>query len=328
MTNNQKLKFLKNFVLNQQNSIEIFNSSLNSNHVKFLNLILNCKGKIIFTGLGKSGHITKKVSSTFSSLGLPSLYIHPTEALHGDMGVIQSNDLLVCLSNSGNTPEIISLINSLKKFNNETTIVGISSNNNSFLSKNTKLFIELKINNEASFIESVPTTSTTISLIFFDGIANLASHINGFTEKNFALIHPLGVIGMKLNFKVSDIMKVESENSYISLDESLKSGISELTKKGLGVVSIVDNGVLKGILTDGDLKRLLDRKEIGKLLFKPIKEFMTINPITIKPNQRLSDAVELMENRPRQISVLPVVDNNNKLLGTLRLHDIIKLGIL
>jgi arabinose-5-phosphate isomerase len=315
---NSQLSSIRNF-------IELDDPNLESN----IMLLSACFGKYVFTGVGKSGLIARKLSATFSSLGLPSIFIHPTEAVHGDMGVIDDTDQLIAFSNSGNTKEITFLIEAIKNAGLKTKIVGFSSSLTSTLASTSDAFFHVPYDGEASFIEFVPTTSSTITLIYVDGIANILSILKGFTKEAFSKIHPSGIIGIKLNFKVKDLM-IKIDRSFIIEENSpLKDAIKALVKNGSGAVMISDsNFSLKGLITDGDLKRILDNSQVQNITMVPVKNVMTINPIFINEYSSVSDAVLLMENRSKQISILPVLDSNNKISGLIRLHDIVRRGII
>lgn len=311
------------FDIEIENLIKVRNS-LGEEFLKLTDIILNCQGKCVFIGMGKSGHIANKIAATMSSLGIPSFYVHPAEAAHGDLGMIDRRDVIIAISYSGETSEIIQLIPSIKEIG--TVLVSIVGNSMSTLGKYSDLEIVLEISQEACMHNLAPTTSTTSVLVFGDALAVVLSQLVGFRKENFALYHPKGSLGKKLLTKVEHVMHGESLNPIVTENDCMKSAINEISKKGLGAVNIVDeNNTLIGIITDGDLRRGLEK--FTNILDMNVKDIMTINPITICKDKLAIEALKLMEQRERQIMVLPVVDENRKPIGLIRVHDIVKEGI-
>lgn len=306
-------------------SLNKIKCELGDEFVALVNEILKIEGIVILTGMGKSGHIARKISATLSSLGIPSYFIHPAEAAHGDLGMITKDDLVLAMSNSGETDEIIQLIPSIKQIGSR--LVSVTCNLNSTLEKYSDLKIHLKIIKEASLEQLAPTTSTTAMLVFGDALAVVLSNIIGFKSEKFALFHPKGALGKRLLIKVHDLMHKMEDNPVVHEDASLKKAILVMSEKGLGGVSIVNKDLqLVGLITDGDLRRILEKHD--NISGLKVESFMNQKPITIKSNMLAVDALKLMEDREKPIALLLVVDDKNKLLGMIRLVDIVKKGII
>jgi arabinose-5-phosphate isomerase len=296
--------------------------SLDYSFIKAIEILYNCKGKVIFTGIGKSGHIARKISSTFSSTGTPSIFLHPAEAIHGDLGIIDKEDVLVIISNSGETEEIINIIPYLKFLN--VPIICITGNINSTLAQKSDVVIDIKIKREACPFNLAPTSSTTAILVLGDALAITLMELKGFTKEQFAKLHPGGLIGKRLK-KVMDIMHSGEKVPIVYEDMTMKEAIIEITSKGFGATAVLDrNQNLIGIITDGDLRRYIEKG--NDLNNGSVKSAMTRNPKTIKYDETVADALNLMEKY--KITVLLVLDENNKLIGILHLHDILREGIL
>ncbi|MEO0224308.1 MAG: KpsF/GutQ family sugar-phosphate isomerase [candidate division WOR-3 bacterium] len=296
--------------------------SLDNSFIKAIEILYNCKGKVIFTGIGKSGHIARKISSTFSSTGTPSIFLHPAEAIHGDLGIIDKEDVLVIISNSGETEEIINIIPYLKFLN--IPIICITGNVNSTIAQKSDVVIDIKIKREACPFNLAPTSSTTAILVLGDALAITLMELKGFTKEQFAKLHPGGLIGKRLK-KVMDIMHSGDKIPIVYEDMTMKEAIIEITSKGFGATAVLDrNQNLIGIITDGDLRRYIEKG--NDLNNGSVRNAMTRNPKTIKYNETVADALNLMEKY--KITVLLVLDENNKLIGILHLHDILREGIL
>jgi len=295
--------------------------SLDDSFVKAIEILYNCKGKVILVGIGKSGHIARKISSTLSSTGTPSIFLHPAEAVHGDLGIIEKEDVVIFISNSGETEEIINLIPYLKFLN--VPVITITGNPNSTLAQKSDVVIDIKIKREACPFNLAPTSSTTAILVLGDAIAIVLMELKGFTKEQFAKLHPAGLIGKRLK-KVYEIMHTD-RIPFVYDDMSIKSAIIEITSKGFGATAVLDrNNNLVGIITDGDLRRYIEKGY--DLNNGSVKDAMTKNPKTIKYNETVGEALNLMEKY--KITVLLVLDENNKLVGIVHLHDILRAGIL
>ena len=296
---------------------------LNENFTKAVELIVATVkggGKVIVTGVGKSGKIAAKVAATMASTGTPALFLHPTEGIHGDLGVVSDRDALLAFSYSGASAEVLQLIPTLK--NRGTKIISIVGNMKSALATSSDFTIDGSVSKEACPLNLAPTSSTTVALALGDALAMALSVRFEFKEENFAGNHPGGALGKRLTLRVSDLMKSPEQMPWISENESVDKVIETITAKKLGAV-LVRNAAskLSGIITDGDLRRALKNRE--KFFSMKASEIMTLNPITIRSDEKAFKALELMENRPSQIAVLPVVDASGNCIGLVRVHDLI-----
>lgn len=296
--------------------------ALDDTFINILNLIIHCPGKVILTGMGKPGHIAKKIAATFASLGTPAFFLHPAEAMHGDLGMVSEQDVVMAISYSGESDEIVKILPNIKMIG--ATLVAITGNANSTLAQVADVVQVLPEFREACYLGLAPTSSTTTVLCYGDALAVVASAIYGFKSADFGKFHPAGALGKKLILKVNDLMAVDEDNSYIQSSATLKDAIIELSKKGLGVVSIVnDRQELQGIITDGDLRRQLEK---GVSIYEMhVKEVMSERPITIESGRLAFEALSIMKEK--NISCLPVVREGKILIGTIRLQDIIGAGI-
>lgn len=291
---------------------------------KVVKVINDCKGKVIISGMGKAGHVGRKISATMSSMGICSYFLHPAEAQHGDLGTISVDDVIIIISNSGETTEICGMLPNIKTM--KIPIIAITSYQESTLAQFADYIIELPIIKEATALKLAPTSSTTAELVMGDALAVVLSKMRQFRKEDFALYHPAGALGRKLTLKVSDLMHFGEENPIVRKGSSLKSAIYVMNKTGLGAVSIVDNqGILQGLITDGDLKRYMEREvDIYNVI---VDEVMTPDPVVVYASVRAVEALNVMERREKQLSVLPVVDAANTVVGLIRNHDIIQMGI-
>jgi len=291
---------------------------------KFSNLcevILRSKGKIITLGVGKSGHIAQKISATLSSTGSPSYFIHATEALHGDIGVISKNDSVLILSHSGESKEIIDLIPSLKNIG--CKIFSFTGPTESTIAKSTDINISTEVDKEACPLDLAPTSSTTAALALGDALAIALLESRKFSPQDFAKSHPGGKLGKKLTLKVEDIMSKGKDFPFVSPNTLLSKALIEISNKGLGMVAVVDKKKLKGVFTDGDLRRTIgSKKDIHKT---KISLVMSKNVITIQQSSLASIAIEIMEKN--NIYVLIVLDSKKIPVGVLRMHDLMQSGL-
>lgn len=295
--------------------------ALDGTFVKILDLITNCKGKVIITGMGKPGHVGTKIAATMSSLGTPSFYLHPGEAMHGDLGMVSENDVVIAISYSGESDEIIKILPNIKMIG--AMIVGITGNPNSTLAQSSDVVQVLPKFKEACYLGLAPTSSTTVEMAYGDALAVVASAIYGFKDADFGKFHPAGSLGKKLILKVDDLMSSGDKNAVVHINASLKDAIIEITKKGLGVVSIVDdNDTLLGIITDGDLRRQMEKE--ADIYSLRVEDIMTKNPKTISSGKMAVEALNMLKEK--NLSCLIVVDGD-KAVGTIRSLDIVKAGI-
>lgn len=292
-----------------------------------LNLLINCQGKVVLTGVGKSGIVAQKIAATLCSIGNVAVYLHPCDALHGDLGIITDSDVVVLFSNSGETQELIEIVPHLK--HRQVPIIGILGNLDSTLACRTDVVLDASVDREACPLNLAPTTSTTVALAIGDALAMTLMQMRSITPQDFALNHPAGRLGKRLTLQVADLMHHGQDNPVVIPEASWIEIISSITKGGLGAVNVIDEqGHLLGIITDGDLRRSIVTIEPTKLEHLQALTIMTSNPVTVQPEQLAYDALQLMENRSSQISVLPVVDEQAHCVGLLRLHDIASSGIL
>lgn len=295
--------------------------ALDDTFIEILDLITNCNGKVIVTGMGKPGHVGTKIAATFASLGTPSFYLHPAEAMHGDLGMISENDIVIAISYSGESDEIVRILPNIKMIG--ATLVGITGNYESTLAQVADVVQVLPKFNEACYLGLAPSSSTTATLCYGDALAIVASGLYGFKDADFGKFHPAGSLGKNLILKVDDLMAKGNDNPVVHESVSLKEAIIELSKKGLGIVSIVDDsGRLIGVITDGDLRRQLEK---GVNIYElSVDAVMTKKPITIESGRM---AVEVLrELKDFNISGMPVL-NMGTVVGTIRLQDIVKAGI-
>ena len=291
-----------------------------------VDLLACCKGKVVILGVGKSGIIGQKIAATMTSAGTAALYLHPSDALHGGLGIVQANDVVILLSNSGETDEIIAMLPYLK--NREVAIVALVGNVNSTLARRADVVLDASVDKEACPLNLAPTTSTTVALAIGDALAMTVMKVKGLTSDDFAVNHPAGRLGKRLTLRVGDLMHSDGENPTIAAGSSWIEAVRAISKGGLGAVCVVDaNGRLAGIVTDGDLRRAIEQTSHDSLAQLTCDDFMTRKPVVATPELLAFDALRLMEDRPSQISVLPVVDEDQKCVGLLRLHDVVRSGL-
>ncbi len=296
---------------------------LDANFEKAVDLIYNSKGRVVVTGMGKSGLVGKKIAATLASTGTPAFFLHPAEAIHGDLGMVTSEDVIIAISNSGETVELTGLIPFLKRFN--VHLISMTGNPNSTLSRQADAHLDISVKEEACSLGIVPTASTTAALAMGDAIAVALLTRNGFREEDFAFFHPGGSLGKKLFVKVRDLMHQGDALPVVSPDKSMTAAVMEISSKRLGIVIVVDaDNKLLGIITDGDLRRGIEKW--GKALFDmKAGEVMTKNPKTISGDELAAKALSIMETHA--ITSLTVPDKEGKAEGVIHLHDILRKGI-
>ena len=293
-----------------------------------IDLLKKCEGKVIVLGVGKSGIIGQKIAATMTSSGTAALFLHPSDALHGGLGIVTSEDAVIMLSNSGETNELLELLPYLKQRN--VPLIAIVGNVKSSIAQRAEVVLDASVDQEACPLNLAPTTSTTVALALGDALAMTLMRAKGLTETDFASNHPGGQLGKRLTLRVADLMHGGAANPTIGPDAAWMDIVSTITHFALGAVNVVkDDGKLAGIITDGDLRRSLQRIAAKDLAFANITcdDLMTRDPVVAKPEMLAFDALRLMEDRPSQISVLPVVDNDEKCIGLIRLHDIVRSGL-
>ncbi|MEE9430569.1 MAG: KpsF/GutQ family sugar-phosphate isomerase [Melioribacteraceae bacterium] len=295
---------------------------IDNSFVEAVKLIYNSSGRIIVAGIGKSGLIARKIVATLNSTGTASIYMHPTEALHGDLGMVRKGDIAIIISKSGATEELTNLLIMFKRM--EVKIVGMLGVVNSKVAKQCDIILDASVKTEACPHDLAPTSSTTVSLVLGDALAIAVLELRGFTENDFAMLHPGGSLGKRLSLKISEIMYHDNELPIVKEDAPIKDAILEMTEKRLGSTCVVDDEEkLVGIVTDGDLRRQLEKSLDIKNL--KAKDIMSENPKTIDANLLASFALHQMEKF--NITSLIAIDQNNKPIGLVHLHDLVKLGL-
>jgi arabinose-5-phosphate isomerase len=296
---------------------------LGAEFIEACRLILGCDGRVVVTGMGKSGHIANKIAATFASTGTPAFFVHPAEASHGDIGMITKRDVVVALSNSGETEELVRILPVIKRI--DTPLIALTGRAGSTLGRAASVVLDVSVAEEACPLNLAPTASTTASLGMGDALAVAVLEARGFTEQDFAMSHPGGNLGRRLLLHVEDVMRTGASLPLCSPESSLKEGLLEMSRKGLGMTTVTDPAQrLLGVFTDGDLRRVLDRTL--DLNAVRMREVMTANPKAVQPRMLAAEAVHLMETH--RITALPVVDERGVLVGALNVHDLFRAGVM
>jgi arabinose-5-phosphate isomerase len=302
--------------------IEALHSRIDENFTRACDLLLRCKGRIVVTGMGKSGHIGGKIAATLASTGSPAFFVHPGEASHGDLGMITRGDVVIALSNSGNTAEITTIIPILKRFG--VPLISMTGDENSTLASEADINLDVGVSKEACPHDLAPTSSTTVALVMGDAIAVALLQARGFTAEDFALSHPGGSLGKRLLLHVSDIMHTGDRIPRVAHDATVSEALLEMSNKGLGMTAIIDeSGKVLGIYTDGDLRRSLDKGiDIRSTCISTV---MTQNCLTTTADELAASIVKIMDEKG--INGFLVTDNENRLSGAFNMHDILRAGI-
>ena len=298
---------------------------INGQFTAAVEMILACPGRTVITGMGKSGIIGRKMAATLASTGTPSFYLHPAEGIHGDLGMVTADDVVIALSNSGETAEVLHILPSLRRIG--AKIIVMVGNPNSSLGKNADVVLDVGVSKEACPLGLAPTSSTTAALAFGDALAVALLSKRKFTADQFAVFHPGGSLGRKLLMTVADVMHAGDENPLVKGDMKVQDALFIITDKGLGAVSVVDaENKMIGVLTDGDIRRGLSQG--FSFLTRPVTELMTKAPKTITQDKLAAEALHLMEsNKPRPITVLPVIDADKHVIGLLHMTDLVRQGV-
>ncbi|AJI46751.1 KpsF/GutQ family sugar-phosphate isomerase [Francisella philomiragia] len=303
-------------------ALEKLKNSIGDDFKKACDIILNNKqGRVIITGMGKSGQIGKKIAATLASTGTPAFFVHPGEAGHGDFGMITDKDVVVAISNSGNSSEIMGIMPMIKHLG--IPVISITSNKNSLMAKNSDVTLNLGVDKEACPLNLAPTSSTTATLVLGDALAIALLKAKNFSARDFAFSHPSGALGRKLILKVENIMRKGNEIPKVKSTDNLRKAILEISDKGIGSTLVVEDNKLLGIFTDGDLRRMFEAESFNSQ--KTISEVMSKNPKTVSSDEMAISALEEMERF--EITSLAVVDGKNNVEGIITMHDLVKLGL-
>ncbi|MFA7420527.1 MAG: KpsF/GutQ family sugar-phosphate isomerase [Melioribacteraceae bacterium] len=322
MTREQIIAKGKDVIRIEAEAVNNLIDGINENFAKTVELIYNSSGRVVFTGMGKSGLIARKIVATLNSTGTAAFFMHPTDALHGDLGMVRNDDTVILISKSGNTEELLNLVPMFKRIG--VNIIGMLGESESKLSRDCDLILNVSVKEEACPHDLAPTSSTTASLVMGDALAIALLEMRGFTAEDFAFLHPGGSLGKRLSLKISEIMISGKDMPVVGEQTSLKDSILEITSKRLGVTCVVnENGVLSGIITDGDLRRLLEKSlDLRNLVATDV---MTKKPKTITKELLASFALQQMEQY--NITSLVVLSKEKKPEGIVHLHDLVKLGL-
>lgn len=314
------LSLARDVLTTEANAIAGLVPRLGDAFIAALALIYHCRGRVVVSGIGKSGHIARKLAATLASTGTPAFFVHPAEASHGDLGMITTDDVVLMLSNSGETDELVLLMPHLKR--QGAAIIALTGNERSSLAQAADVHLDAAVGTEACPLGLAPTTSTTVALALGDALALALLDARGFSVEDFARAHPGGALGRRLLTHVSDVMRSGPELPTVSVAATLGEAVVEMSGKGMGMTAVLDpGGRVAGIFTDGDLRRCLDR--VRDIAAVPIAQVMTRSPRTIGPGRLAIDCVELMEAVPK-VTVLLVVDDEHRLVGALHLHDLFR----
>lgn len=306
----------------EQEAIAALASRIDSRFEKACQIMLGCKGRVVVTGMGKSGHIGNKIASTLASTGTPAMFVHPGEASHGDLGMITAQDVVLALSNSGKTTEVVTLLPLLKRL--DIAMISMTGNPDSVLAKAADVNLDVSIAQEACPLDLAPTSSTTVTLVMGDALAIALLEARGFTAEDFAFSHPGGALGRRLLLKVEDIMHTGNRIPVVGPETKLRDALLEISRQGLGMTTIVDDqNTLLGIFTDGDLRRALDHN----IDFQStrIADIMTRSAKTAAPGMLAAEALRIMDEF--KISALAVIDEQRYVCGAIHLHDLLQAGV-
>jgi len=307
----------------EQQGLHDLNAHINDDFVKAVRMMFECQGHIVVVGMGKSGHIGNKISATLASTGTPAFFVHPGEASHGDLGMITRDDVVLAISNSGETEEVLTILPVIKRMG--VPLISITSRAGSKLATNSDIHLNVDVKQEACPLGLAPTTSTTVTLVLGDALAVTLLEMRGFTEEDFARSHPAGSLGKRLLLGIRDVMRTGRMMPVVAPGTHFNEALLVMTEKGLGMTAVVDDeNHLLGVFTDGDLRRALDKGQ--NLSQLTIDELATHNPISIHPDKLAVEATQLMEQH--NIHSLLVCDQENRLMGVLNVHDLMRAGVM
>ena len=304
--------------------LSLLQERINSSVKDAVETIYDCRGKIILTGIGKSGLVAKKIASTMSSVGTPAIFMHPAEGMHGDLGIVNNIDVVMAIGKSGESTELNSILLSIK--NAGAKIIGIMGNSNSTLAKYSDIVIDIGDIEEACPFNMAPTTSSTVTMVLGDAIAVALMKMREFTLADYARLHPGGQLGKRLILKVADIMLKGEENPLVSVSDGVKNCILKISEKRAGAVSVIDdNGKIVGVVTDYDIRKHLEKEE--NIFSLEITDIMNNSPVYVYENENAFSALKTMQDREKPITVLPVLNREKIVVGMLRLQDLVREGL-
>lgn len=316
------LRVARRTIAMEQEAVADLASRIDESFIRACEILVNCKGRVVVIGMGKSGHIANKIASTLASTGTPAFFVHPAEAGHGDFGMITAQDAVIAISNSGNSQEILTLLPLFKRLG--VPLISLSGNAKSPLAEAADVYLDVSVASEACPLNLAPTSSTTVTLVMGDALAVALLESRGFTAEDFAFSHPSGALGRKLLLRVMDIMHADSEVPQVSAETSLTEALTEMTSKGFGMTTIInDKKQLQGIFTDGDLRRCVDSGI--DIHTAKVATVMTANPQTIHKEALAAEALNIMESN--KITALVVEDNQQRPIGVLHMHDLLRAGL-
>ncbi|WP_218921402.1 KpsF/GutQ family sugar-phosphate isomerase [Caldithrix abyssi] len=321
MNNNRIIEIGKKVIQIEKQSLAALEERINENFAQAVQVILDCKGRVIVTGMGKSGAIGRKISSTLASTGTTSAFLHPAEGIHGDLGMVHRDDVIIAISKSGETVELVNLLPSFRRL--DVPVIAMTANKKSTLARYAKVWLDISVKEEACPNDLAPTASTTVTLALGDALAIALLEARGFSAEDFALLHPGGTLGKKLLMRVSDLMESGDRLPFCFQEDIMQKAIMEMAHKR-GICPVVDHQMhLKGVITTGDLNRLIEKTE--QIFHIPVTDVMNPNPKYIHKDDLATIAYKEMEKF--RIIALPVLDEKEKLVGVVHLHDLMQEGI-
>ena len=306
-------------------AVQKLTERIDDEFIAALQCILDCKARVIITGMGKSGHVGRKIAATLASTGTPSFFLHPAEAFHGDLGMVTEQDVVIAISNSGESSEIVNILPIIRRIG--ATIIAMSGRRESQLGQFADYFIDISVEREACPLGLAPTASTTATLAMGDAIAMALMSCRNFTSQDFALFHPGGALGRRLLLTVKNVMHTDDDNPLIHKGKTAKDALFVMTDKGLGAASVIDDdGKFLGLITDGIIRRALAKD--NDFLDEPVESIMFTSPLTISPEKMAAQALHVMEqHKPNPVTVLPVIDKENRPIGMVHLTDLLRQGV-
>jgi arabinose-5-phosphate isomerase len=323
MNQDKIIQLAQDVIDTELQAVEALRPRIDAAFVKACDYMLHCQGRIVVTGMGKSGHIGGKIAATLASTGSPAFFVHPGEASHGDLGMITPQDVVLALSNSGETDELLTILPIIKRL--DVPLIALTGNPASRLAQAADAHIDISVAKEACPLGLAPTASTTATLVMGDALAVSLLESRGFTQDDFARSHPAGQLGKRLLLHIADIMHTGDAVPQVQQEVMLSEALMEMTRKRLGMTTIVDaDNRLIGVFTDGDLRRVLDHGSID-VNQKPIRECMTSPCLAITQDKLAAEALHMMDQK--KINALPVIDHNNKVIGALNMHDLLRAGV-